>query len=154
MSEKATNSHEEIKRQPLTLGDFQTRGGVSVLNKSGECFLWVKQKIPSKGNPYALFCYRRDLVDVGNMTRAETAFAYIKHVAKLIGLPMYDFAEITEQLRKHMESMKTRVKVGAKIKEDVELKVTDAVTGRTHKLTVGVSAIPIDEAKKRGLIED
>jgi hypothetical protein len=109
-------------------------GGVLICNKKGQIVLWFKGKDPDDAPSFALCLYWSDLVDDMRMRRQlGAAFSEIKEVAKELGLPLFNAAELEAQMQLLL-GKDSRSAIG----QEFQVFLTDLVTGRRGRLTIKV----------------
>jgi len=121
---------------------FETLLGPSlqVTNKQGEVVLSLKRKGLKYGQLYYLFEMHMDRVEPEKLSRFQTVWEMIKSLAKNMGIPLYNADDVLACVKSHLSQQGEPPKLGEPF--DIKIDILDHATGKTNKLTVGVTAIP------------
>jgi len=122
------------------MNEIKPLTGITIMNKAGKLVLWVRVKEPTHEPPFVLFGYWPEKADDDAMReKMELAVELVKLLAAEYGLPMYDFhAEIEPQLDQYLAEAGGNVP-DHPTQDDIELEVTDVVTGQKSRLVWGIS---------------
>ena len=128
-------------------------------NSEGKTTFEMKRK-DKYGDVYYIFrVYKENFGDEA-LKEWPAAWTLIRTLATNMGIPLFDYNEITEALNQKFEIL-AKTPGGRKAQEkanktgkvvfikDVEIKVFDHATGEIHTLTIGINAGPVsDELQK------
>ena len=105
-----------------------------VRNRAGRVVIWLKGKDSGDAPSFALCLFKPELADSPEMRRQlEAAFKEIKAMARELGLPLFDAAELEAQMRLYL-GKNPQAPVG----QEFPVFLTDLATGRRGRLTMKV----------------
>jgi hypothetical protein len=116
-------------------------GGVFVRNRNKQVVFWLKGKDPVGQRSFALCLFRPELADDDKMRgELELAFGEVKRVAARLGLPLFDMRDFEAEMARTFTELGVGAEeyVRSRRVEDLTFNVTDLVSGRKVKLTMGM----------------
>jgi len=124
---------------------FETLLGpnLEVRNKQGEKILSLKRKGLKYGQLYYIFEMHIDRVEPENLSKFQVAWNLVKAIAREMKIPLYNIDEVQAGMISKVEEMATRLPAPPPLPFDVKIDISDHATGNTHKLTIGVTMIPL-----------
>ena len=128
-------------------------------NEAGEVVFSMKRK-----EGYYVFEKREEAMSEEMRKDFPKSFEMMCMGARTLGIPFYDFRELTDGINGHiLATMKTKTALRAIKKasrtgktvfvKDIDVKVFDHGTGKIKTITVGVSVPPVDKEDIKNLIK-
>lgn len=133
---------------------------IRYFNKEGKTAFEMKKKGEKYGELYYIFRVYKENFTEEQLKEWPVAWALIKAIAAIRGIPLHDFDEITEALEANVrriletsEGKKAQEKANKTDKvvfiKDIKIKVFDHATGEINTLTIGISASPVSGVLKK-----
>jgi len=117
---------------------------LEVRNKQNEVVLSMKRKGEKYDQLYYLFEMHVDRVEPEKLAKFQAAWDMIKTLAREMGIPLFNAEEVFQtaslELRKMASTTQETPRLGEPI--DITIDILNHATGKTHKLTLGITAIP------------
>ena len=128
--------------------NFEPNSGVKVRSKvTGKLILWLKQKdVPPKDHYALLRTWPENCATEAERVKLQEAVKAVLFIAALDHREVFDFAEIEPQLSRYsteLGDVAIKRLVSIQKTEDIEVSVTDLVSGKKITLVIGVTARPI-----------
>lgn len=124
----------------MSVQEFTPQAGVMASNKAGKPIIWFRGKDATDGSgPFFLLRTWPERADSPeDVQKLKQAVGIAKAVAARLDGPLYDFAEVEPQLEKYSHELGEGIP-DHPTQDDIFVNVTDLVTGRKHRMCIGVS---------------